>query len=107
MVKIRLFRIGATKRPYYRVVAIDSRRARNGRVLENLGTYDPRGGDATEIKLDKVQAWVDRGAQLSDTVRSLLKRKKRALAAPPADSAAPPADSAAPAAESEAPPAAG
>ena len=74
MVKIRLFRTGVTKRPHYRVVAIDSRRARNGRVLETLGTYDPRSGRAAEIRLDRVQSWVERGAQLSDTVRSLIRR---------------------------------
>ena len=73
MVKVRLFRMGTTKRPFYRVVAADSRRARNGRVLEFLGTYDPRVG-AIEIRRDRVQAWVDQGAQLSDTVRSLLRR---------------------------------
>ena len=91
MVKIRLFRIGTTKRPYYRVVAIDSRRARNGRVLETLGTYDPRGGGVTAIKLDKVQSWVDKGAQLSDTVRSLVKRTKREQAESPAPAEAAPA----------------
>jgi|COG998Drversion2_1049125.scaffolds.fasta_scaffold22470_1 small subunit ribosomal protein S16 len=92
MVKIRLFRIGTTKRPYYRVVAIDSRRARNGRVLETLGTYDPRGvGGVTAIKLDKVQAWVDKGAQLSDTVRSLVKQTKREQAESPAPAEAAPA----------------
>jgi small subunit ribosomal protein S16 len=91
MVKIRLFRIGTTKRPYYRVVAIDSRRARNGRVLETLGTYDPRGGGVPEIKLDKVQGWVDQGAQLSDTVRSLVKRTQRERAATPAAPEAAPA----------------
>lgn len=92
MVKIRLFRIGTTKRPYYRVVAIDSRRARNGRVLETLGTYDPRGGGGvTAIKLDKVQAWVDKGAQLSDTVRSLVKQTRREQAESPAPAEAAPA----------------
>jgi small subunit ribosomal protein S16 len=103
MVKIRLSRIGATKRPYYRVVAIDSRRARNGRVLEILGTYDPRGRGATEIKLDRVQTWVGRGAQLSDTVRSLVARKKREEAAAPAEPGAAPAESPAAPAESPAP----
>jgi small subunit ribosomal protein S16 len=81
MVKIRLFRIGTTKRPFYRVVAIDSRRARNGRVLDTLGTYNPRGGGSASLELERVQAWVDRGAQLSDTVRSLVRRQRRAEAA--------------------------
>ena len=86
MVKVRLFRIGATKRPYYRVVAIDSRRARNGRVLEFLGTYDPRSGDA-QLRRDRVEAWVAKGAQLSDTVNSLMKRKPEATPAPEAAAA--------------------
>ena len=85
MVKVRLFRMGATKRPFYRVVATDSRRARNARVLEFLGTYDPRAG-TVEVRRDRVQAWVDRGAQLSDTVRSLLRRP---VAEAPAVEAAP------------------
>ena len=80
MVKVRLFRIGTTKRPYYRVVAIDSRRARNGRVLEFLGTYDPLSG-AADLRRDRVQAWVDRGARLSDTVRSLVRRPQAPEAA--------------------------
>jgi small subunit ribosomal protein S16 len=75
MVKIRLQRGGARKRPFYRVVALDERRQRDGRALQFLGTYDPK-VDPVAIKLDHaaIQAWVDKGAQLSDTVRSLLKR---------------------------------
>ena len=88
MVKVRLFRMGSTKRPFYRVVAIDSRRARNGRVLEFLGTYDPRSGNA-DLRRDRVQAWIGNGAQLSDTVSSLMRRK---VEAPPTDAAAAGAD---------------
>ena len=75
MVKIRLQRGGAKKRPFYRVVALDERRQRDGRALQFLGTYDPNAKPA-EIKLDHagIQAWVDKGARLSDTVRSLLKQ---------------------------------
>jgi small subunit ribosomal protein S16 len=78
MVKIRLFRTGARKRPSYRVVAIDSRRARQGRFLENLGTYDPSGREPARLDTEAIERWVARGAQLSDTVRSLLKRQRRA-----------------------------
>jgi len=75
MVKIRLQRGGAKKRPFYRVVALDARRQRDGRALEFLGSYDPK-VDPAAIQLDHaaIQAWVDKGAQLSDTVRSLLKK---------------------------------
>ena len=75
MVKIRLSRAGAKKRPFYRIVALDERRQRDGRALEFLGTYDPKFEPAM-INLDHagIQAWVDKGAQLSDTVRSLLKK---------------------------------
>jgi small subunit ribosomal protein S16 len=81
MVKIRLTRAGATKRPFYRIVAVDERRKRDGRALEFLGTYDPKGTPA-EIKLatDRVEAWVAQGAQLSDSVRSLLKQAKQRAA---------------------------
>ncbi len=83
MVKIRLTRGGAKKRPYYRIVAIDERRQRDGRPLEFLGTYDP-GSDPEkfDIKVDRFDAWIEKGAQPSATVRSLLKRaRKRAAAA--------------------------
>jgi len=75
MVKIRLQRGGAKKRPFYRVIALDERRQRDGRALQFLGTYDPK-FDPAEIKLDHagIQAWVDKGARLSDTVRSLVKK---------------------------------
>jgi len=86
MVKIRLLRAGATKRPFYRVVALDERRKRNGRALEFLGTYDPKTNPVgLVLETEKVEAWVAKGAQLSDTVRSLLRQAKtRAAAAPPA-----------------------
>jgi small subunit ribosomal protein S16 len=90
-VTIRLTRKGAKKKPYYRLVAADSRFPRDGRFLEVLGTYDPK-VDPPAINLDreKVQSWVDRGANLSATVKSLLKKsgisiqpaKKSAVAAP-------------------------
>jgi small subunit ribosomal protein S16 len=75
MVKIRLRRGGAKKRPHYRIVAIDERRQRDGRALEFLGTYDPRPEqEVINLRTEAIQAWVAKGAQLSSTVRSLMKR---------------------------------
>ncbi|THB71155.1 MAG: 30S ribosomal protein S16 [Desulfovibrio sp.] len=73
-VKIRLTRMGSKKRPFYRIVAINSETRRDGRALEFLGHYNPM-VDPAEIKVDKekVKKWMDKGAQPSDTVRSLLK----------------------------------
>ena len=75
MVKIRLKRIGAHKKPFYRVVVADSRTPRDGRFIEELGTYDPL-KDPAEIKIDaeKAQKWLDNGAHPTETVRSLLKK---------------------------------
>ena len=73
-VRIRLSRVGATKRPSYRVVAIDSRRPRDGRALEILGFYDPLTKPATvQIDADRLAAWVSKGALPSDTVAKLIK----------------------------------
>lgn len=78
MVKIRLTRMGSKKRPFYRVMAIDERKQRDGRPLEFLGTYDPRVDPAAlDLKMDSIESWVGKGAQLSDTVRSLVNRVKR------------------------------
>ncbi len=75
MVKIRLQRGGRTHRPVYTIVAANSRNARNGRFLEKLGQYDPKGTDnLSDIKVEAIQAWIGKGAQMSDTVRSLFKR---------------------------------
>ena len=73
-VRIRLSRVGATKRPSYRVVAIDSRRPRDGRALEILGFYDPLTKPATvQIDADRFAAWVGKGALPSATVAKLIK----------------------------------
>jgi small subunit ribosomal protein S16 len=70
---IRLARIGARKQPYYRVVVIEKGRARNGRSLEIVGLYNPRTSPATfSVKRDRIEYWVSKGAQVSDTVRRLL-----------------------------------
>ena len=75
MVKIRLKRIGAHKKPFYRVVVADSRPPRDGRFIEEIGTYDPL-KDPAEIKIDaeRAQNWLNNGAQPTETVRSLLKK---------------------------------
>jgi len=89
MVKIRLTRIGSKKRPHYRVMAIDERKQRDGRPLEFLGTYDPRvDPPALELNLDGIEGWVAKGAQLSDTVRSLVGRARRVGSSPAAGNAA-------------------
>ena len=74
MVKIRLMRMGATKRPFYRVVVADSRSPRNGRFIENIGKYHPL-EDPSLIQIDEARAlyWLSRGAQPSEQVQSLLK----------------------------------
>jgi small subunit ribosomal protein S16 len=79
MLAIRLRRTGSTKRPYYRVVVADSREPRDGRFVEVLGHYDPRRDPAVvKIDADRAQYWIGKGARASDTVRSLLKKNKKA-----------------------------
>ena len=75
MVKIRLKRMGAHKKPFYRVVVADSRTPRNGKFIEEIGTYDPL-RDPSEIIIDNEAAkkWLANGAQPTDTVRALLKK---------------------------------
>jgi small subunit ribosomal protein S16 len=81
MVKIRLTRGGAKKRPHYRVIAIDHHSARNGRPLEYLGTYDPKPSEeVVNLRFDAIDAWIAKGAQMSDTVRSLVKKHRAAAA---------------------------
>ena len=75
-VRIRLRRMGAKKRPFYRVVVADSRAPRDGRFIETLGTYNPLSTPAeVNLNAEKVQLWLSRGAQPSDTVRRLLARE--------------------------------
>jgi small subunit ribosomal protein S16 len=82
MVKIRLTRAGAKKRPFYRVIAIDERDKRDGRALEFLGTYDPKTKPPlVTLDVPHVDAWIARGAQLSDSVRSILKQARGAAKA--------------------------
>lgn len=80
MVKIRLRREGTKDRPYYRMVVADSRARKDGRFIEIVGNYDPlKDGDNYRIDLEKVDGWLAKGAQPSDTVRSII-RKARAAA---------------------------
>ena len=75
MVKIRLRRMGAKKAPFYRIVVADSRYPRDGRFIEEIGTYDPRQNPAAvNIDVERAQAWIRTGAQPTDTVRDLLKK---------------------------------
>ncbi len=119
-VAIRLRREGALNRPYFKVVVTDKRSPRDGKFIEIVGTYDPkkRGNNST-LKLDRVEYWISKGAQPSDTVRSLIKKNKdpeaaakkavaveakkaaKAKAAPKTEAA--PAAEAAPATEAPAP----
>jgi small subunit ribosomal protein S16 len=84
-VKIRLKRIGAKNDPAYRLVVADSRSPRDGRFIEELGTYLPaRGGENFNVNLERANYWLSQGAQPSETVASLLKRAAREAAAEPA-----------------------
>ena len=78
MVKIRLSRIGRTHRPYWRIVAVDSRKKRDGAFLDNLGTYDPLKHELVQIHLERIDNWVSKGAQCSPTVKKLIKLHKKA-----------------------------
>jgi small subunit ribosomal protein S16 len=76
-VKIRLTRHGAKKKPFYRVVASDTRSPRDGKFIELLGTYNPKattGG--AKIDVEKIEKWVSRGAQMSESVSKLVKKAR-------------------------------
>ena len=77
MVKIRLTRMGSKKAPFYRIVAIDSRKARDAQYLDNIGYYDPTKNPAV-VKVDSAKATerLNKGAQMSDTVRSIFKQQE-------------------------------
>jgi small subunit ribosomal protein S16 len=85
-VKIRLARHGATKRPFYRIVVADSQCKRDGRFLENVGTYNPLTEPVqVTLKAERVQYWLQQGAIPTDTVKTLL--KKEGVTAQPAQQA--------------------
>jgi small subunit ribosomal protein S16 len=80
-VSIRLRREGAKNRPYYKVVVADRRSPRDGKFIETVGTYDPKKpGHNSTLNIDRVEYWISKGAQPSDTVRSLIKKNKKATA---------------------------
>jgi small subunit ribosomal protein S16 len=81
-VTIRLRREGALNRPYFKVVVTDKRSPRDGKFIEIVGTYDPKKtGQNSTLKLDRIEHWIGKGAQPSDTVRSLIKKTKNPEAA--------------------------
>jgi len=87
-VSIRLRREGAKNRPYYRVVVADSRSPRDGKFIEIIGTYDPkRTGQNSSFSVERAEYWISKGAQPSDTVRSLIKKQKKMATAEPASEA--------------------
>ena len=88
-VSIRLRREGTKNRPYYRVVVTDSRSPRDGKFIEIIGTYDPKQtGQNSSFRVERAEYWISKGAQPSDTVRSLIKKQKKMVAAGPASEAA-------------------
>ena len=77
-VSIRLRREGAKNRPYYKVVVADSRSPRDGKFIEIIGTYDPKiSGHNSSLNVERAEYWISKGAQPSDTVRSLIKKNKK------------------------------
>jgi len=91
MVKIRLTRGGAKKRPFYHIIVTDSRSARDGRNIERVGYYNPvaTGGEKrVELNIERVQHWIGQGAQLTDKVATLYKEAAKAPASEPAATAA-------------------
>lgn len=84
MLMIRLARTGARKQPYYRVVVIEKDRARNGRSVEVVGTYNPRTNPASvNLKMERIDYWRGKGAQLSDRVAKLLRTGSTPAGQPP------------------------
>jgi len=80
-VSIRLRREGAKNRPYYKVVVADSRSPRDGKFIEIIGRYDPKmPGHNSSLNVERVEYWISKGAQPSDTVRSLIKKNKKQAA---------------------------
>ena len=76
MVKIRLRRMGAKKSPFFRIVVADSRYPRDGRFIEEIGTYNPLTNPSTvNVDADAVKTWIAKGAQPTDTVKALLKKE--------------------------------
>lgn len=77
MVRIRLLRIGKKKRPFYRIVVTDSRKKRDGEVCDIIGFYDPLKKEGFDLKLDKYEEWIRKGAQTTSRVKALVKLYKK------------------------------
>jgi len=83
-VKIRLRRAGSNKRPFYRVVVADARHPIKGKFIELVGWYDPKkSGVNYQLKMDRVEYWLNNGAQVSDTVNSIIKKARAGSASSP------------------------
>jgi small subunit ribosomal protein S16 len=78
-VRIRLARVGRKQNPFYRIVAIDSRKARDGKALAILGTYDPLKKDCINVNCDAIDSWVGKGAQMLDSVKKIYKMTKKQI----------------------------
>lgn len=84
-VAIRMRREGTSNRPYYRIIVADERSPRDGKFIEQVGTYDPKKKDETfKLDLPSVEKWIKNGAKPSETVASLIKKARKAIAAAPA-----------------------
>jgi small subunit ribosomal protein S16 len=84
LLSIRLTRMGAKKKPFYRIIVTEKRSKRDGRFVESVGYYDPcRNPADIKINRERINYWIERGAQPSDTVRSLIKRKAESASAEP------------------------
>ena len=84
-VRIRLRRVGTTNTPCYRIVVADARSPRDGRFIEIIGTYDPKPATNNfKVDVERAKYWIQKGAQPSDTVRSILKKAEKAQATPQA-----------------------
>jgi len=82
MVKIRLVRMGNNKKPFFRIVVAEVKRKINGQFLEIVGWYDPKKkNDNFELKLDRVEYWISKGAEASDSVKSLVRKLRKKPAA--------------------------
>lgn len=76
-VKIRMSRMGKTNRPYWRIVAVDSRKKRDGAYLDRLGTYDPIRHEVLHLDVEKIESWLSKGAICSDSVKKLMRKHTR------------------------------
>ena len=78
MVKIRLRRVGAKKAPFYHIVVADSRKSRDGKIIEQIGTFDPMTTpEKIDLDTEKVEQWIKNGAQPTDTVKALINKAKK------------------------------